>query len=84
MKNEFIEKLQKNEICSEIMKSVDNNDNNEKINIEFNKDEIMAIYNTCYEVYNSFCNDSDEDDGLSINMNRYLDDLNRAIKKLTW
>lgn len=81
MQAEFVKEIQNNRICSEIMKSINDVP---KVDINFTESEIWALYETCFVVYNSFCNNSDEDDGLSNYMNKYLDDLDSAMKKLTW
>jgi len=81
MEIEFIEKLQNNKICLDIMESINDVP---KVDINLTESEVWALYETCFAVYNSFCNNSDEDDGLSSYMNKYLDDLNSAMKKLTW
>lgn len=81
MENKLIERIRNNKICAEIMESVDDI---EKASIEFTVHEIISLRTTCYAVYNSFCNNSDEDDGLSSEMNRYLDDLESAISKLEY
>lgn len=78
---EFIDEVKANAICSKIMKSVDDV---HTVDINFTVDEVIALYNVAFEVYNAFCNNSDEPDGLSVNMNRFLDDLLSATKKLTW
>jgi hypothetical protein len=81
MENKFIEKVRKNKICVGIINTVEDV---EEIDVKFTVDEVIALYRTCTEVYNSFCNNSKEDDGLSVYMNRYLDDLYSAMDKLNW
>lgn len=79
MENKFTKKLMKNKICVGIMNTVDDI---ETVDIEFTVDEVVALYNTCFEVYNSFCSNDDKNDGLSVYMNRYLDDLHSAMDKM--
>lgn len=81
MIDNFLSELKYSKINASIIREVEEV---ERVDINLTVDEIVAVYRTCQEVYNSFCNNSDEDDGFSVYLNRYLDDLHSAIEKLNW
>jgi len=79
---EFIDVLRTNNINQAIMNYVDVENKQEDDTFSFSFGESTALYNVAYQVYSSFCNNSSEDDGLSKEMNVFLDNLQSALEKL--
>lgn len=77
----FVDELRKNPICNAIMTAVDGEDR-EDIKFTFTVHEALALHKAAFYVYNSFCNDSNENDCLSKEMNHFLEDLASGIEKL--
>lgn len=78
---EFINELKKNNICVSILNDI-KDESWQDVQVTFSIHEVCALTKVAYYVYNAFCNDSIEDDGLPIEVSHFLDNLMSAYDKL--
>lgn len=77
----FIDESKMNSICSFISKNI-SDESWQDVSLTFSVHEVGALLKVVLNVYNEFCTDSDEDDGFSMEVNHFLDNLLSVYNKL--